>query len=84
MARRTFDANGDFVTQQFTHSLREHLDDTTNRGFYTKQNGGREDSFVMQVSPGKAYVKGYEIDKIGTTTVALCATPNLIFLYLKE
>ena len=71
MARRTFDANGDFVTQQFTHSLREHLDDTTNRGFYTKVNGGREDSFVMQVSPGKAYVKGYEIDKIGTTTVAL-------------
>ena len=69
MARRTFDANGDFVTQQFTHSLREHLDDTTNRGFYTKLNGGSEDKFIMQVSPGKAYVKGYEIDKIGTTTV---------------
>ena len=70
MARRTFDANGDFVTQQFTHSLREHLDDTTNRGFYTKLNGGTEDKFVMQVSPGKAYVKGYEIDKVGTSTIA--------------
>ena len=70
MARRTFDASGDFVTQQFTHSLREHLDDTTNRGFYTKVNGGTEDKFVMQVSPGKAYVKGYEIDKVGTSTVA--------------
>lgn len=70
MARRTFDANGDFVTQQFTTSLREHLDDTTNRGFYTKVNGGSEDRFVAQVSPGKAYVKGYEIDKIGTSTVA--------------
>ena len=70
MARRTFDANGDFVTQQFTHSLREHLDDTTNRGFYTKVNGGVEDKFVLQMSPGKAYVKGYEIDKIGTSTVS--------------
>ena len=70
LARRTFDANGDFVTQQFTHSLREHLDDTTNRGFYTKANGGDEAKFVLQMSPGKAYVKGYEIDKIGTSTVS--------------
>ena len=70
MARRTFDANGDFVVGQFTHSLREHLDDTTNRGFYTKANGGLESRFVAQVSPGKAYVKGWEIDKIGTSTIA--------------
>ena len=65
MARRTFDANGDFVITQFTHSLREHLDDTTNRGFYSVQNGGDETKIIMQVSPGKGYVKGYEIDKIG-------------------
>ena len=76
MARRTFDANGDFVVQQFTHSLREHLDDTTNRGFYTKSNGGNESQFVMQVSPGKAYVKGYEIDKVGTTTVSFNKARN--------
>jgi hypothetical protein len=76
MARRTFDANGDFVTQQFTHSLREHLDDTTNRGFYTKVNGGVEDKFVLQMSPGKAYVKGYEIDKIGTSTVSFNKARN--------
>ncbi len=71
LARRTFDANGDFVTQQFTHSLREHLDDTTNRGFYLKAQGGDESKFILQVSPGKAYVKGYEIDKIGTTNLSL-------------
>ena len=71
MARRTFDANGDFVINQYTHSLREHLDDTTNMGFYTKKNGGDEGKVVLQVSPGKAYVKGYEIDKIGTSTIAL-------------
>ena len=67
LARRTFDANGDFVVRQFTHNLREHLDDTTNRGYYTSAYGGKEDRLIMQVSPGKAYVKGYEIEKIGTT-----------------
>ena len=70
LARRTFDANGDFIVQQFTHSLREHLDDTTNRGFYLKAQGGTDDKFLMQISPGKAYVKGYEIDKIGTTNLS--------------
>lgn len=69
LARRTFDTNGDFVVRQFTHSLREHLDDTTNRGFYPKRYGGVEDKFVLQISPGKAYVRGYEIDKIGTTNL---------------
>jgi len=71
LARRTFDANGDFVVRQFTHSLREHLDDTINRGYYTSTNGGDETKVVMQVSPGKAYVKGYEIEKIGTTPITL-------------
>ena len=69
LARRTFDANGDFIVNQFTHSLREHLDDSTNRGFYLKAQGGDESKFVFQVSPGKAYVKGYEIDKIGTSNL---------------
>ena len=71
LARRTFDANGDFVVRQFTQSMREHLDDTTNRGFYTATNGGKEDKFVMQVSPGKAYVKGYEVEKIGTSIIPI-------------
>ena len=71
LARRTFDANGDFVVSQFTASLREHLDDSTNRGFYSKLNGGLENKFVLQVSAGKAYVKGYEIDKTGATSLPM-------------
>ena len=60
LAQRTFDANGDFVLNQFTHSFREHLNDGTfNRGFYEAWEGGDESKFIMQVSPGKAYVKGY-------------------------
>ena len=80
LARRTFDANGDFVVRQFTHSLREHLDDTTNRGYYTATNGGDTDKFVMQVSPGKAYVKGYEIDKIGTTPISISKARSTVSL----
>ena len=71
LARRTFDANGDFITQQFTHNIREHLDDTTNAGFYLKSQGGDDNKFLFQISPGKAYVKGYEIDKIGTTNLTI-------------
>ena len=71
LAQRTFDANGDFVLQQFTSSFREHLVDGFNRGFYEAFQGGDESKVVMQISPGKAYVKGYSIDKTGTTNLEL-------------
>ena len=50
LARRTFDANGDFVLRQFTHSFREHLDDTTNAGYYKAVYGGDESKVVLQAS----------------------------------
>ena len=71
LAQRTFDANGDFVLRQFTHSFREHLVDGFNRGFYEAFQGGDESKVIMQISPGKAYVKGYSIDKTGTTNLEL-------------
>ena len=71
LARRTFDQSGDFVVRQFSTSFREHLLKENNRGFLTATDGGNEASFVCQVSPGKAYVKGFEIDKIGTTNLVL-------------
>jgi len=71
LARRTFDESGDYVVQQFTTSLREHLDDGTNRGYYSEANGGDSTKFVVQVSPGKAYVKGFEIEKTATTPVSI-------------
>ena len=68
LARRTFDAN-DFVVRQFSTSFREHLKTTNNKGFYTSTNGGDANKFVCQISHKKAYVKGFEIDKIGTTNL---------------
>ena len=68
MARRTFDTSGDFVVRQFLPTLKEHLDDGINGGVYSTLNGGKENMFVIKSSRGKAYVKGYEVDKpVGTT-----------------
>ena len=71
LARRTFDANGDFVIRQFTSSFREHLIEGFNRGFYESFQGGDESKVVMQISPGKAYVKGFEVTKDGTSNITL-------------
>lgn len=46
-------------------------DDTPayNRGIYTPENGGDESLVAIGLEPGKAYVKGYEIEKIATEYV---------------
>lgn len=37
-----------------------------NRGVYTPEQGGDESKLAVGLEPGKAYVQGYEIEKIGT------------------
>ena len=76
LARRTFDESGDYYTKPFALDIRESLNDRiSNRGLYFEnevtQNGNTpsDDIYTIQVSPGKAYVRGYEIDKIGTTGI---------------
>src|SRR6056300_619806 len=68
-ARRTFDESGDYVVRDFDLDLREHLISGKNRGIYTSGNGGLESKLAAGFGPGKAYVKGYEIETIGTTFV---------------
>lgn len=80
LARRTNDTNGDFIVNPFTPQLREHLNDYTNNGFYTTSAGGDSEKFVMQVSSGKAYVKGYEITKSGATILPFQKARNTISL----
>ena len=69
LARRTFDESGDYTVKEFELDVREHLIDGTNRGIYTSGNGGVATKLAAGLSPGKAYVKGYEIETIGTTFV---------------
>jgi len=69
LARRTFDESGDYVVKDFDIDLREHLISGTNRGIYTSSNGGSESKIAAGMESGKAYVKGYEIETLGTTFV---------------
>ena len=76
LARRTYDESGDYYIKPFSVDIRETLNDRIgNNGVYlptqTTQNGNTpsDDIFTLQISPGKAYVRGYEIDKISTSSI---------------
>ena len=76
LARRTYDESGDYYIKPFGIDIRENLNDRiSNRGLYLNneitQNGNTPDegNYTVQISPGKAYVRGYEIDKVGTTSL---------------
>jgi hypothetical protein len=67
LARRTFDESGDYVVRPFDIDVREHLSSGNNRGIFSSSAGGDATKLAIGFSPGKAYVKGYEIDTIATT-----------------
>ena len=69
LARRTFDESGNYTIRPFDLDVREHLVSGDNRGIFTSANGGLESKLALGLSPGKAYVRGYEIDKVGTEFV---------------
>ena len=71
LARRTFDESGNYAIRQFDLDVREHLINGDNRGIFTSAEGGLESKLALGLSPGKAYVRGYEVDKIGTEFVAV-------------
>jgi len=69
LARRTFDESGDYVLTNPDFDVREHLSSGNNRGIYTSGNGGDATKLAIGVSPFKAYVRGYEAERLGTTFV---------------
>ena len=75
-ARRTFDESGNYYVKQFGVQVRESLNNRQgNNGVYFKNqktsqgNEPSSDSMILQVSPGKAYVRGYEIEKVGSSFI---------------
>ena len=70
MARRTYEESGDYVIDTFDVKAREHLNDGFNNGVYalneTSADGNLADEgkLAIEVSPGKAYVKGYRTEFI--------------------
>jgi len=65
-ARRTYDESGDYTVRPFDIDIREHLISANNRGIYTEATGGDATKLAVGMSPGKAYVKGYEVEKLAT------------------
>jgi hypothetical protein len=66
LAKRTFDESGDYYVRGFNVRTREHLDTGTNEGLYTSNNGGNSSLLSIDVEPGLAYVKGYEVSNLVT------------------
>jgi len=78
LARRTSDESGDYYVKPFSIIAKESLNNKIgNNGVYnpgqlTKQGNTPSDSLLtLQISPGKAYVKGYEVDTLITVNADL-------------
>ncbi len=70
LARRTYDESGDYVVNDFDLDLREYYQKDGNLGFYKLSDSGlvngitefeASSKMIASISPGKAYVKGFEI-----------------------
>jgi hypothetical protein len=62
LARRTYDESGDYTVNPFNLKFIEHLKDTDNTdGYLTSGDGGDGTKAIAVLSPGKSYVKGYEV-----------------------
>ena len=76
MAERTYDESGDYTVEPFGLSVNNSLNDRLgNNGLFfntettEQRNSPSEDLMCLKISPGKAYVKGYDIEKISTTII---------------
>ena len=69
LARRTFDESGNYVLGNPDFDVREHLVSGNNRGIFTAGESGSATKLAIGVSPFKAYVNGYESERLGTTFV---------------
>jgi hypothetical protein len=74
LARRTYDESGDYYVKQFDLQAKESLNDrySTFGVFFSEENTDQgnkpsKDLLEIQVGPGKAYVRGYEVETVGTT-----------------
>ena len=70
LARRTYEESGDYVIDTFDVKLREHLNDGFNNGVYALGEASAQgatatdDKLAIEVSPGKAYIRGYRTEFI--------------------
>ena len=70
-ARRTYDESGDYIINDFLLDVREHLNNGSNRGVYDAGDGGLDTKVALVLDPGKAYVRGYEIETNSSTILSI-------------
>jgi len=77
-AQRTYDESGNYVVDPFQVTVNNSLNDRLgNDGLYfdtektSKQNTPSDDLMCVKLSPGKAYVQGYDIEKGGVEIIDL-------------
>ena len=75
-AKRTYDESGDYSVEPFRVDIQESLNNEIgNDGLFTENrltdegNVPSDDIFCVKLSPGRAYVKGFDIDLPGTTVL---------------
>ena len=71
LARRSFNTSGNFVVEGLDVRLREHLNQANNQGKYLSGNGGSATKLVVDVEPGKAFVKGYDFETLQTLPISI-------------
>jgi hypothetical protein len=76
LAKRTYDESGDYYVRPFNISVKESLNDRLgNNGVFfenqrTKQGNVPSDNLgSLVVSPGKAIIRGYDVETIDTTNI---------------
>ena len=77
-AKRTFEESGNYSLKNFQLNAFESLNDgLSNEGIFTSNeitdqgNTPSDDLLALKVSPGKAYVRGYDIERPATTILDL-------------
>ncbi len=68
MARQLYDEAGDFLVNGFKLTLRDHLKTLYNNGLDVN---GDASKFVCDFTSGKAYIRGYEVDKMYDSRLVL-------------
>lgn len=76
LAERTYDESGDYSVTPFITTIHNSLNDRlgSNGLFFDNEttdqnNAPSKDLMCVKISPGKAYVRGYDVDKSSTTII---------------
>lgn len=70
-ATRTGDESGDYLVKGYGVRIKEHLNNNTNSGRFTVDEGGNANLLSIGVEDGLAYVKGYQAINLTTQYVSV-------------